>query len=141
MFTKNLKTFVQGFEHVAFLRSVLGISTVWNLGGGCSSSSSRHGCCCSSVTKSCLTLCDPWTLAHQASLSPTISWSLLRFMSIELVMLSHHLTLHCPLLLLPSVLPSIRVFSNELAFPIRWPLQLASALVLPVIFRVYFLQD
>ena len=121
MFTKNLKTFVQGFEHVAFLRSVLGISTVWNLGGGCSSSSSRHGCCCSSVTKSCLTLCDPWTLAHQASLSPTISWSLLRFMSIELVMLSHHLTLHCPLLLLPSVLPSIRVFSNESTLRMKRP--------------------
>ena len=56
----------------------------------------------------------PWTVAHQASLPFTISWSLLKFMSIELVMLSNHLILCCPLLLLPSIFPSIRVFSNEL---------------------------
>ena len=52
--------------------------------------------------------------AHQDSLSFTISWRLLKFMSIELVVLSDHLILCCPLLLLPSVFPSIRVFSNEL---------------------------
>ena len=55
----------------------------------------------------------PWTAALQASLSFTISWSFFRFMSIESVIPSNHLTLCCPLLLLPSILPSIRVFSNE----------------------------
>jgi len=63
----------------------------------------------------------PWTTAHQASLSITNSWSLLRLMSIESVMPSNHLVLCCPLLLLPSVFPSIRVFSNESALRIRWP--------------------
>ena len=61
------------------------------------------------------------TAAVQASLSSTISCSLLQFMSIESVKLSHHLILCCPLLLLPSVFPSIRVFSNESALCIRWP--------------------
>ena len=56
----------------------------------------------------------------QAPLSSTISQSLLKFMSIELVMLSNHLILCCPLLLLPSAFPSIRVFSNELALHIKW---------------------
>ena len=63
----------------------------------------------------------PWTTAHQTSLSYTISWSLLKLMSIESVMPSNHLMLGFPLLLLPSVFPSIRVSSNELALPIRWP--------------------
>ena len=63
----------------------------------------------------------PWTTAHQAFLSFIISWSLLKLMSIELVMPSNHLVLCCPLLLLPSIFPSIRVFSNELALCIRWP--------------------
>ena len=63
----------------------------------------------------------PWTAAHQASLSFTISQSLLKLASIELMMPSNHLILCCPLLLLPSVFPSIRVFSNELTLPIRWP--------------------
>ena len=75
----------------------------------------------SSVTQSCLTLCNPWTAARQASLSITNSQSLLKLMSIELVMLSNHFILCCPLLLLPSILPSIRVFSNESALHIRWP--------------------
>ena len=61
-----------------------------------------------------------WTAAWQTSLSLTISWSLLRFMSIELVLLSNRLIL-CRLLLWPAIFPSIRVFSNELAFHIRWP--------------------
>ena len=56
----------------------------------------------------------PWTATHQASLSFTISWSLLKFMSIESVMPSNYLVLCCPLLLLPSIFPSIRVFSDEL---------------------------
>ena len=63
----------------------------------------------------------PWTLAHQASLSITNSQSLLKFTSIELVMPSNHLILCRPLLLSPSILPSIRVFSNESALLIRWP--------------------
>jgi len=63
----------------------------------------------------------PWTAAHQASLSFTISWSLLKLMSIELVMASNHLILCCPLLLLPSIFPSIRVSSNESTLRIRWP--------------------
>ena len=62
-----------------------------------------------------------WTAACQAFLSFTISWSLLRFMSIELMMLSNHLILCHPLLLLPSIFPSIRVFCNESALHIRWP--------------------
>ena len=63
----------------------------------------------------------PQTAAFQASLSFTISQSLLKLMSIEQVMPSNHLILCCPLLLLPSIFPSIRVFSNELALHIRWP--------------------
>ena len=63
----------------------------------------------------------PWTAAHQASLSFTISQSLFKLMSIRLVMPSNHLVLCHPLLLLPSTFPSIRIFSNELALCIRWP--------------------
>ena len=62
-----------------------------------------------------------WTAARQASLSFTLSRSLLKLMSIELMMPCNHLILCCPLLLLPSVFLSIRVFSNELALCIRWP--------------------
>ena len=70
---------------------------------------------------SCVQLFEtPRTAAHQASLSFTVSQRLLRFMSIESVMLSNHLILYHPLLL-PSVFPSIRVFSNESALHIRWP--------------------
>ena len=63
----------------------------------------------------------PWTAAHQASLSITSSWNLLKLMSIELVMPSSHLILCCLLLLLPLIFPSIRVFSNESVLCIRWP--------------------
>ena len=62
-----------------------------------------------------------WTAVHQAFLSLTISWSLLKLMSIESVMPSNHLTLCFPLLLLLSIFPSIRVFSNESEVRIRWP--------------------
>ena len=62
----------------------------------------------------------PWTTACQASLSVTISWSLLELMSIGLMMPSNHLILCCPLFLLPTIFPSIRVFSNESALHIRW---------------------
>ena len=64
-------------------------------------------------------LATPWTAARQPSLSSTISWSLLKF--IELIMPSNHLILCCPLLFLPSIFPSIRVFSSESALCIRWP--------------------
>ena len=63
----------------------------------------------------------PWTAAHLSSLSITNSRSLLKLMYIELVMPSNHLILCCPLLLLPSVFPSVRVFSSESALHIRWP--------------------
>ena len=63
----------------------------------------------------------PWTAARQASLSIASSQSLLRLMSIELVMSSNHLILYCPPLLLPSIFPSIRGFSSESVLCIRWP--------------------
>ena len=63
----------------------------------------------------------PWTTACQASLSITNSWSLLRLVSIELVMPSNHLILCRPLFLPPSIFPSIRVFSSESVLCIRWP--------------------
>ena len=75
----------------------------------------------SSVNQLCPTLWTPCTAAHQASLSITNSRSLLKLMSITPVMPSNHLILCRPLLLLPSIFPSIRVFSNESALHIRWP--------------------
>ena len=62
----------------------------------------------------------PWTAAHQVSLSFTNSWSLLKLMTIELVMLSNHFMVSC-LLLFPSIFPSIRVFSNDSALCLKWP--------------------
>ena len=72
---------------------------------------------CSIVSDSSI----PWTAASQASLSFTISLSLLRFMFTESVMPSNHLILCCPLLFLPSIFPSTRAFSSELALCTRWP--------------------
>ena len=63
----------------------------------------------------------PWIVAHQASLSFTIPWSLLKLMSIESGMPSNHLILSCPLILLSSIFPSIRIFSKESVHHIRWP--------------------
>ena len=77
--------------------------------------------CCCSVTNLCLTLCDPWASACQASLSHTISQSLPKLMPIESVMPSNHLILFCPFFLLPSIFPSIKVFCNELGVCIRQP--------------------
>ena len=74
-----------------------------------------------SVTKSCLTLCDPWTAARQASLSFTISQSLLKCMSIESVIPPNRLILCHLLLLLPSIFSIIRIFSNTSPLCIRWP--------------------
>ena len=82
----------------------------------------KHGCCCCSVTQSRATLCDPMDCS-------TPGFPVLHYL-LELdqahvhwfgVMPSNHLVLCCPLLLLPSIFPSIRVFSNESALPIRWP--------------------
>ena len=85
------------------------------LGGKC-------GCVISSVQslRRVRLFVTPWTAARQASLSITNSWSLLKFMSIESVMPSNHLVLRHPLLL-PSIFPSIRVFSSESVLHIRWP--------------------
>ena len=77
-----------------------------------------------SIQFSCSVVSDsvtPWTAVHQASLSITNSRSLLKLMSIELVMPSNHLILCCPFLLLPSISPSLRVFSNESAVHNKWP--------------------
>ena len=73
------------------------------------------------VTHSCLTLCDPIDWAHKVSLSITNSQSLLKLMSLESVMPSNNLTVCQPLLLLPSIFPSIRVFFNKSVLRIRWP--------------------
>ena len=82
----------------------------------------------------------PWTAAHQASLSITNSWSLLKLMSIESVMPSNHLILCHPLILPPSIFPSIQVFSNESVLHIRWPniRVSASTSVLPMNIQGWF---
>ena len=81
------------------------------------------GCCVVAVQLLSLVrlLVTPLSAAHQTSLSFTISWSLLKCASIESVLPSNHLIFCCPLLLLPSIVPSIRVFSNESALHIKWP--------------------
>ena len=81
----------------------------------------HKGICSFSVAHSGLTLSTPWTAARQASLPFTVSWSLLKFMSIEWMMSSNYLILCHPLLLLPSIFASIRGFSNESVLCIRWP--------------------
>ena len=86
---------------------------------------------CCLVAQSYLTLRDPWTVDHQAPLSMEFSQSLLKFISIELVMPSNHLILCCPLLLLLSIFPRIRVFSNELALQMRWPKYWSFSIHLP----------
>ena len=75
----------------------------------------------SSVAQLCPTLCNPMDCSTPGFFVLHISWSLLKFMSIESVMPSNHLILCCPLLLLPSIFSSIRVFSKETVLPIRWP--------------------
>ena len=71
--------------------------------------------------KSWPTLCNPWTAACWVTLSPAISWSLFKFMFIESVILSNHIILCLPLLLLPPIFPSITDFSNESTLCIKWP--------------------
>ena len=93
----------------------------------------------SAQSLSCVQLfATPWTVARQASLSITNSWSLLKLMSIESVMPSNHLILCHPLLLPPSIFPSIRVFSGESTLHIRWPEVSASASVLPMNIQDWF---
>ena len=81
----------------------------------------RYLCGCCSIVSHVQLFTTPGTAACQASVSFTISQSLLKLMSIESVMTSNHFILCCPLLHLPSIFPSIRVFSNESALHIRWP--------------------
>ena len=94
-------------------------------------------CCCFSVAQSCLTrygwlFMTPWTAACQASLSYTISWSLLKLMSVESVMPSNHLIFCCPLLLLPSIFPT------SMSFPMSQFFTSASASVLPMTIQDWF---
>ena len=77
--------------------------------------------CCQFTLSHIWLFVTPWTAACQASLSITNSWNLLKLMSIGSVMPSNRIILYHPLLLLPSIFPSIRVFSNESVLPIRWP--------------------
>ena len=84
-------------------------------------SSFNEYCCFCSATRSCLILCHPMDCSTSGFLSFTISQSLFKLMSIELVMPSNHFIIYWPLLLLPSIFPSIRVCFNESVFHIRWP--------------------
>ena len=102
-----------------------------------------------SVLKLCLTLVTPWTAAHQASLSFTISQSLLKWTHVYWVgMPANHLILCCPLLLLPSFFPSIGVFSNKLSLPIIWlkywsfsfSISLSSEYFGLISFRIYWIE-
>ena len=93
--------------------------------------SNRLFCCCS-VVKSCPTLCNPCTAAHQAPLSFTISWSLSKLMSTELMMLSYHLILCHSLLLLPSIFPASWSFQMSQLFASRGQHIGASASALPM---------
>ena len=94
--------------------------------------------CCFSLPQSCPTFCDPMVTAHWVSLSLTISWSLFKLMSFELVLPSNHFILCCRLFLLPSVFPSMRVFSNESSLASSsWSIG-ASATALPMNIQDWF---
>ena len=82
---------------------------------------SLRACCCRSVAQSCPNLCEPMDCSMPGFPVLHVSWSLLKLMCIESAMPSNHLIFCCPLLLLPSIFLSIRIFSNESAFCIRWP--------------------
>ena len=106
---------------IAFISTPLGFSLKWRATYGAWCQFSEVNMVVVQFLSRLQLFATPWTAAHQASQSLTISWSLLRFMFIEPVMPSNHLILCCPLPLLPSIFPSIRIFSNELALRIRWP--------------------
>ena len=118
IFPFNLKWFFMWIEssiragRVCYLFTTWGLSA-WKWTGG------AQDCC--SVTKLSLTLCDPMAAECQAPLSFSVSWSLLKLMSIESMMSSNHLILRHPLLILSSIFPSIGVSSSELALCTRWP--------------------
>ena len=98
------------------------------------------GCCCCSVTQSCPSLCDPMNCSTPGfPVLHLIFQSLLKLRSIESVMPSNSLVLCCPLLLLPSIFPSIRVFSNELALHIRWPKYWSFSIILLMNLQGWFL--
>ena len=101
----------------------------------------RGGCCCFQLFSHVWLFASPWTAAHHASLSFTVSRSLLKLMSVELVIPSNHLFLCHPLL--PSVFPSIRVFSSESTLCIRWPKywNLSFSISPSNEYSRYFLQD
>ena len=111
----NMYKYIYIYRHTVLLRYLQGIGSRTLLPSVQFSSVQSHSCVLFFTT--------PWAAAlqgcSQASLSFTIPWNLLRLMSIELPF--HHLIFSCPLLLLPSIFPSIKVFSNELALCIRWP--------------------
>ena len=104
---------------VSFLRTVIALFYVYNAIIS-STNFTYHFSSVQSLSHVWL-FATPWTAASKASLSITNTKSLLKLMSIELVMPSKHLILCCPLLLLPSIFPSIRVFSNESVLHISWP--------------------
>ena len=106
---------------LASLHFILQVEKLRFLESKKASSSSTSSVQFSSVAQSCLTLCDPMNCSTPDFLSITNSWSLLKIMSIESVMPSNHLIFCPPLLPLPSIFPSMRVFSNESALCIRWP--------------------
>ena len=99
-----------------------------------------YSCCVVQLLIRVLLFVTPWTAVHQAPLSFTLSQSLLKLMSIMSVMPSNHLILCCPLLLLPSIFPNIKIFSNRSNLPIRWLSTgaSASASVLPMNIQGWF---
>ena len=117
---KLASVFFYQLEWVLFFLQVQALFAHWFLLHGLVDCLSLYFCSCS-VTESCPSLAIPWTVACQTSKSFIFSQSLLKFMSIESAMLSNRLILCIPLLLLPSVFPSIRVFSSESVLHIRWP--------------------
>ena len=124
-------------EGGAWWAAIYGVAQSWTWLKQLSTSSSRDSvrfiweasdnddqgarCCCCSVVKSCLALCNAMDCSIPGLAVPYYLLELPRFMITELVILSNHLLLCCPLLLLPKIFPSIRVFSNESAVQIRWP--------------------
>ena len=108
-------------DPLTYLRSKTFHATEWILSHQLFKSSLGHSVVVSQSPSHVWLFATPGTAARQASLSFTVSWSLLKLMFIESVMSSNYLNFCRPLLLLPSVFPSIRVFSNESALQIRWP--------------------
>ena len=105
---KNVNYFINNFTLIACWNDILAMLIKILLKSNSSVFKCSY-CCCHSVTKSCPTLCDPWTAPRQASLFFSLSWSLLKLKSIESVMSSNRLILCCPFLLLSSTFPSVNV--------------------------------